>query len=89
MKSPVKNSAQSPIKRSALKQLLQDKEGNYNLREVVTALFVIILMISWVAHQFLGYKSAEYMFYTFASLVGAGGFGYSLERKTFTNHEKS
>lgn len=77
------------MKSQLFKQLLQDKNGNYNLREVVTAIFVVILVVSWISHQFLGFEAAEYMFYTFASLVGAGCFGYSLERKTFSNHEKA
>jgi choline-glycine betaine transporter len=65
-----------------LKQILQDKEGNYNLREAVTLLFVVITIISWVAEQFFGLKVPEYMFYSFVSLIGAGCFGYSLERRT-------
>lgn len=64
------------------KQILQDKEGNYNLREAVTLLFVVITIISWVAEQFFGLKVPEYMFYSFVSLIGAGCFGYSLERRT-------
>lgn len=65
-----------------LKQILQDKEGNYNLREAVTLLFVVITIISWIADQFFGLKVPEYMFYSFVSLIGAGCFGYSLERRT-------
>lgn len=70
------------IYKQFLKQILQDKEGNYNLREVVTLLFVVITIISWVAEQFFGLKVPEYMFYSFVSLIGAGCFGYSLERRT-------
>lgn len=62
-------------------QLLKDKNGNYSLRELVIALFVIALLASWVAKQFFGKDVPEFMFYSFASLVGAGCFGYSIERK--------
>ena len=61
--------------------LLRDKNGYYNLRETVTALFVVVILISWIAEQFFELKVPEYMFYSFVSLVGAGCFGYSIERK--------
>lgn len=66
---------------SALAQLLKDKNGNHSLREVVTILFVIVLLVSWIAEQFFEMKMPEYMFYAFVSLVGAGCFGYSIEKK--------
>ena len=34
---------------TALAQLLKDKNGNTSLREVVTVLFVIVLLVSWIA----------------------------------------
>lgn len=61
-------------------QLLRDKHGNHNLREMVTLLFVIVTLVSWVAQQFFGVEVPEFMFYSFVSLVGAGCFGYSIER---------
>lgn len=64
-----------------VKQLLKDKHGCYNLRELVTLIFVVIVIISWVAQQFFGMAVPEYMFYSFVSLIGAGCFGYSIERK--------
>jgi hypothetical protein len=73
------------------KQILQDTDGSYNLREVVTMIFVIITIISWIAQQFFGLAVPEYMFYSFVSLVGAGCFGYSIERKAkkFNNKFKN
>lgn len=70
-------------------QLLKDKDGSYNLRELVTLVFVLITIISWVAEQFFGIPIPEYMFYSFVSLVGAGCFGYSIERGSqfFINRE--
>ena len=68
-----------------LVQLLKDKNGNHSLREVATALFVIVLLVSWIAAQFFDKQMPEYMFYAFVSLVGAGCFGYSIERKTTIN----
>lgn len=69
----------------ALGQLLKDKNGNHSLREVATAIFVLVLLVSWIATQFFGKQIPEYMFYAFVSLVGAGCFGYSIERKTTIN----
>ena len=70
---------------TALVQLLKDKNGNHSLREVATAIFVLVLLVSWVAEQFFDKQMPEYMFYAFVSLVGAGCFGYSIERKTTIN----
>jgi hypothetical protein len=64
-----------------LKQLIRDKEGNYSLREVVTLVFVAATLVSWIAQQFFGITIPEYMFYSFVSIIGAGCFGYSFERK--------
>jgi len=66
---------------TALAQLLKDKNGSNSLREVATAIFVLVLIVSWVAQQFCGKTIPEYMFYAFVSLVGAGCFGYSIEKK--------
>lgn len=74
-----------------LKQLLKDKEGNYSLREAVTLVFVAATLISWIAQQFFGIAIPEYMFYSFISIIGAGCFGYSIERKAkqSTNDSKN
>lgn len=64
-----------------LVQLLKDKNGNHSLRELATALFIIVLLVSWIAAQFFDKQMPEYMFYAFVSLVGAGCFGYSIEKK--------
>lgn len=61
-------------------QLLKDKDGNYNLRELVTLIFVLISIVSWIAVQFFAIPVPEYMFYSFISIIGAGCFGYSIER---------
>jgi hypothetical protein len=63
-------------------QLLKDKDGNFSLREAVTILYVLMSMISWVAQQFFGMAVPEYMFYAFISMIGAGTFGYSLEKRS-------
>ena len=65
-----------------LTQLFKDKNGCYSLREVAIALLILALMISWIAQQFFSKTMPEFMFYAFASLIGAGCFGYSLEKKT-------
>lgn len=73
-----------------IKQLMKDKEGNYSLREAVTLVFVAATLVSWIAQQFFAVAVPEYMFYSFVSIIGAGCFGYSIEKKTksFTNEEK-
>ena len=63
-------------------QLFKDKDGSYSLREVAIAILIGTLIISWVAQQFFNKAVPEFMFYAFASLIGAGCFGYSLEKKT-------
>jgi hypothetical protein len=63
-------------------QLLKDKDGNFSLREAVTILYVLMSMVSWIAQQFFGMAIPEYMFYAFISMIGAGTFGYSLEKRS-------
>jgi len=62
-------------------QLFKDKNEQYSLRELVTALLILVLLISWIAAQFFEYPMPDYMFYGFSSMVAAGCFGYSLEKK--------
>jgi len=65
-----------------LQQLLKDKNGSFSLRELAIALFILVIIISWIAKQFFKHDVPEFMFYSFVSLVGAGCFGYSIEKKT-------
>lgn len=65
-----------------LLQLFKDKDGNFSLRELATALFIVVLIISWVAQQFFRLDVPEFMFWAFVSMVSAGCFGYSIEKKT-------
>ena len=64
-----------------LQQLLKDKNGSYSLREVVIAVLLLVLVISWIGQQFFGKLIPESMFFTFASLIAGGTFGYSFEKK--------
>lgn len=68
-------------------QLLKDKEGNYSLRELAIALLLLVVITSWAAKQFFERDVPDFMFYAFISLIGAGCFGYSFEKKT--NHENN
>ena len=70
-------------------QLFKDKNGCYSLREVAIALLILALLISWVAQQFFNKTVPEFMFYAFASLIGAGCFGYSLEKKTTIDNNQN
>ena len=65
-----------------LKQIFKDKNGSFSVRELATALFILVVIVSWIAKQFFKYDVPEFMFYSFVSLVGAGCFGYSLEKKS-------
>ena len=64
-------------------QILQDKNGSFSLREALTIILILIIVISWIAQQFFGKNIPEFMFYSFISLIAASCFGYSLERKSF------
>ena len=62
--------------------MFKDKQGCYSIREVVIGLLIIAVIASWIAQQFFSRQIPEFMFYSFASLIGTGCFGYSLEKKT-------
>ena len=66
-----------------IEQILQDKNGSFSLREGLTIILILIIMVSWIAQQFFGKNIPEFMFYSFISLIAAGCFGYSFERKSF------
>jgi choline-glycine betaine transporter len=70
-----------------LKQILRDKNGDFSLREAVIAVLLLIIIISWIGQQFFGKAVPEFMFYSFTSLVAAGCFGYSLEKKTCNQND--
>ena len=63
-------------------QLLQDKDGNFSLREVIALIYVLLTILAWIAQQFFGRDIPEFMFYSFISMIGAAAFGYSLERQS-------
>lgn len=64
-----------------IQQLLRDKLGSYSMREMVIGVLLMVLIISWIAQQFFGKNIPEFMFYTFGSLIAAGCFGYTFEKK--------
>ena len=65
-----------------LKELLRDKTNGYSLREVIIALSMLLVVASWVAQLVFNIGTPEYMFYSIVSLIAAGCFGYSIERKS-------
>lgn len=67
-------------------QLLKDKNGDFSLREFIIALFTLAVITSWLAQQFFGKAVPEFIFYSFISLIGAGCFGYSFEKKHTDNN---
>ena len=68
--------------RDFFQQLLKDKNNSYSLRELVVAVLMLVLIISWVGQQFFNKPVPDSMFFTFASLIAAGCFGYSFEKSS-------
>lgn len=68
-------------------KFLQDKNGNPSMREIVILISLICILISWIGQQFFQKAIPEFMFYAFVSMVGAGCFGYSIE-KPFKQQEQ-
>ena len=70
-----------------IQEILRDKNGDFSLRELVIAILILIVVVSWIAQQFYSKAIPEFMFYSFISLIAAGCFGYSIEKKTFDKPE--
>jgi hypothetical protein len=70
-----------------IQEVLRDKNGNFSLRECVIAILILIIVVSWIAQQFFSKAVPEFMFYSFTSLIAAGCFGYSIEKRTFDNNQ--
>ena len=68
-----------------LRELLKDKTNGYSLREVIIAICMLLVIASWVAQLVFNISTPEYMFYAIVSLIAAGCFGYSIERKPSNN----
>lgn len=71
-----------------IRQLLKDKNDTYSLRELVIAVLLVVMVASWIGQQFFGKDVPDSMFYTFASLIAGGCFGYSFERKSHGDHHQ-
>jgi hypothetical protein len=69
-----------------LKELLKDKTNGYSLREVIIAICMLLVIASWIAQLVFNITTPEYMFYAIVSLIAAGCFGYSIERKPNNNN---
>lgn len=72
-----------------LKELMKDKTNGYSLREVVIAICLLLLVSSWIAQLVFSISTPEYMIYSLVSLIAAGCFGYSIEKKSSINEEKT
>lgn len=64
-----------------LKHILKDKTGAYSLREIVIAISMLLVIISWLTQLLFNITTPEYMFYSIVSLIATGCFGYSIEKK--------
>jgi len=71
--------------RKFLQDMLKDKTDGYSLRELIIAISMVLVVISWIAQLVFGITTPEYMFYSIVSLIAAGCFGYSIERKQNIN----
>jgi hypothetical protein len=70
-------------------EFLKDKNGNHSLREFVILLSLLAIVISWIGEQFFKYTMPAHMFYAFASMIGAGCFGYSIEKNDNQNQSQT
>ncbi len=67
------------------KNILKDKTGSYSLRELVIAISMLLIIISWLTQLVFDITTPEYMFYSMVSLIATGCFGYSIEKKSNDN----
>ena len=65
-----------------IQQLFKDKTNSYSMRELVIAILLGAMLISWIGAQFYSHSVPDSIFYSFSSLIAAGCFGYSFEKKT-------
>jgi hypothetical protein len=70
------------------RQIMQDKDGRYSLRELAILLLLLAMITAWTAQQFFGAPVPEFIYYSFTSLIASGCFGYSFERKTIINNNE-
>ena len=63
------------------KNILKDKTGSYSIRELVIAVSMVLVVISWLTQLIFDIATPEYMFYSIVSLIATGCFGYSIEKK--------
>ena len=71
--------------RNFLQDILKDKTDGYSLRELIIAISMALVVISWIAQLVFNISTPEYMFYSIVSLIAAGCFGYSIEKKQNNN----
>jgi hypothetical protein len=72
-----------------LKEILRDKNGAFSVRECLIVILIVVILVSWIAQQFFSKAVPEFMFYSFISLIAAGCFGYSIEKKAFDNNNNN
>ena len=70
-------------------EILKDKNGSFSIRELAIGVLILVMIISWIAQQFFKYQVPEFMFYSFTSLIAAGCFGYSFEKKSDSTNTAS
>jgi hypothetical protein len=74
------NAIRDGTRQSRFIEFLHDKNGRPSLREIVVLVSLLVVLISWIGQQFFQKPIPEFMFYAFVSMIGAGCFGYSLEK---------
>lgn len=72
-----------------INDLLRDKDGAFNLREISSFIFLLLIVFSWAAETLLGLSVPHYLVYLFFGGLGIGGVGYSIERKSDRTKEQT
>lgn len=70
-----------------IKATFKDKQQNPSGRELTVFTFVIVVIISWIAQQFLGKPIEQWMFLTFIGVITAGIGLYTFEPTTKKDNE--
>ena len=72
-----------------IKGTFKDKKQNPCGREVTVFLFVLMVIIAWIAEQFYGKHIPEFMFLGFIGVITAGIGLYTIEKPLQDNYSNT
>jgi cadmium resistance protein CadD (predicted permease) len=72
-----------------IKGTFQDKNQNSSGREATVFIFVVVVIISWIAEQFYDKHVPEFMFLGFIGIITAGIGLYTIEKPISDNENKT